>query len=83
MKKLFSLCLMVLLFGSGCATHYIMTLDNGAQITTKGKPKLKNGIYHFKDIRGQDTTISMGRVTEIAPASMVKEKKAPFSPESK
>ena len=83
MKKLLSFCLTMLLLGAGCATHYTMTLDNGAQIATKGKPKLKNGVYYFKDIQGKDSTISMGRVTEIAPSSMVKQQKAPFSPSSK
>lgn len=83
MKKLFSLCLTVLLLGTGCATRYTITLDNGAQVAAKGKPKLKNGVYHYKDIQGRETTISMGRVSEIAPSSMVKQEKAPFTQDAR
>lgn len=68
MKK-FSLCcaLLVLLLG-GCARNYVITLNNGTQLGAKGKPKLENGSYVFKDARGQDSAIAAGRVSLIEPA---------------
>lgn len=62
---------------TGCAHHYVMKLNNGAQITTVGKPKLKEGIYTFKDAKGEEHFVAAGRVREIAPASVAgKENKA-------
>ena len=55
---------------TGCARNYVITMSNGARITTKGKPKLQNGSYVFKDASGQPAQVSAGRVREIAPASM-------------
>ena len=80
MKKLLPLCLTVLLLGAGCATHYTITLDNGAQIATKSKPKLQNGVYRYKDIQGNQTAIPSGRDVEIAPSSKLKQQKGPISP---
>jgi hypothetical protein len=80
MRKMLPLCLMALLLGAGCATHYTITLDNGAQIATKSKPKLKNGVYYYKDIQGKDAGLPSGRVAEIAPSSMTKKEKEPFTP---
>jgi len=65
-------CACVLLL-SGCRTHYLVVLDNGAQITTRGKPKLRNGYYRFKDISGQQRAIPAGRVREYEPASRAKD----------
>ena len=39
-------------------------------MVTASKPKLKNGVYYFKDARGQEQAITAGRVTEMEPASM-------------
>jgi hypothetical protein len=67
---------------AGCARHYVMTLNSGAHITTLGKPKLQNGAYLYKDVQGQAGVIPAGRVAEIAPASMVPERKEPFKPKT-
>jgi hypothetical protein len=55
---------------TGCARHYVMRLNNGAEITTASKPRLRDGNYCFKDARGEEHFISVGRVREVAPASM-------------
>ena len=69
-----SLMLLILAgFVSGCASHYRITLNNGTQITTNSKPKLKNGDYHYKDASGHEAFIPAGRVREIAPTSMSKD----------
>jgi hypothetical protein len=60
------------LLGGGCVRHYIITMDNGSQIYTNGKPKLEGSRYIYKDPLGREGTVSSGRVREIAPASMVK-----------
>jgi hypothetical protein len=77
MKRISLALLVAPLLLVGCAQHYVMTLNNGAHITTKGKPKLDGGTYVFKDIQGQEGRIPAGRVTELCPASMVQESKAP------
>ena len=55
---------------TGCAHHYVMRLTDGAQITTATKPKLKEGVYYFKDAKGEDHFVPVARVREVAPASM-------------
>ena len=64
----------------GCARHYVITMNNGTQIGTTSKPRLQGGYYVFKDARGRESVISAGRISEIAPASMVKADKGPFIP---
>jgi hypothetical protein len=78
MRKLFWLLLFGPLALSGCARHYVITLTNGNQIGAFGKPQLKGGVYVFKDASGRDAYIGAGRVTEIAPASMMPNKKTMF-----
>lgn len=75
MKFAAPLLLASLLVLSGCANHYVMTLNNGAQLTTQSKPVLKDGAFHFKDLSGQDRTMPEGRVREVSPASMVEQSK--------
>ena len=80
MKKL-PLLLIALVASSGCASHYVITLSNGMQIDTKGKPKLKDNSYTFKDALGRESSISAGRVSQIAPASMAKDSHSTFNPQ--
>ena len=69
--------LISLLALTGCAHHYVMKLNNGGQITTATKPKLKEGIYHFKDAKGEEHFVPVARVREIAPASLAAEENKP------
>ncbi len=64
----------------GCARRYVMTMNNGTQTTAKGKPKLEQGVYKFKDVTGQEQSVSAGRVREIAPASMAGNERTRFNP---
>ncbi len=84
MKRiLMSLIFAALALTCGCSQHYLIKLNNGGQITTASKPKLKGGSYYFKDAQGKVRNISAGRVREIEPASMAKEEKPPFKPETR
>jgi len=71
MKNLYLLVL--LLSCSGCAHQYVMKLTNGMRISTPSKPKLRGSTYYFKDAKGQEQSISQGRVVEIEPESMATE----------
>ena len=62
---------------TGCAQHYVMKLNNGSVITTASKPRLKDGIYHFKDAKGEEHFVPTGRVREVAPASMIERENKP------
>ncbi len=70
----FLVCLIAL---TGCAHHYVLTLNNGAQITTASKPRLKEGVYYFKDAKGEEHFVAASRVRELAPASIAKEESKP------
>ena len=54
----------------GCARSYVISLTNGSRVVCSGKPRLKDGIYTYKDVRGEKYTVSELRVREVAPASM-------------
>lgn len=71
MKKMFLTALAGLVLMCGCAQTYVLTLNNGERIQTKGKPKLVDGFYYFKDASGRDARpVYSARVRELAPASM-------------
>ena len=70
-------------FLCGCASSYVVRLNNGLRITTASKPKLQHGYYVFKDAKGNVQQIPQGRVMEIAPASMAEEADTQFKPPSK
>ena len=70
MKKAALPLLIGLIALTGCAHHYVMRLNNGAEITTASKPQLKEGVYYFKDAKGEEHFVAAGRVREIAPASV-------------
>ena len=55
---------------SGCASHYVIRLDNNSEITTATKPKLKDQVYYFKDAKGQEQSVPKFRVRELAPATV-------------
>ena len=80
-KILLLFCLGLLLLG-GCSRKYVITLKNGTQVTTEGKPRLDRGHYQFTDVRGRKSSVPEGRVLEIAPASMAREENAKFKPAS-
>jgi hypothetical protein len=61
---------------SGCASNYVMKLNNGAQITSVGKPKLKDNTYYYRDAKGTTHAIATSRVREVEPASMASQEEA-------
>jgi hypothetical protein len=77
MQKITLPLLISLIALTGCAHHYVMKLTDGAQITTASKPKLKEGVYFFKDAKGEEHAVGAARVREIAPASMVERENKP------
>ena len=62
--------LIALMVLTGCASAYVLKLTNGTQIVTPGKPRLKDGVYYFKDAKGEEQSVLAARVREVAPASM-------------
>jgi uncharacterized lipoprotein YajG len=66
-KVLFSLLGTALL--TGCMHNYDLTLTNGTKITGVSKPKFnkESGSYTYKNVRGEQRSISASRVAEIAP----------------
>ena len=77
MKELALPLLIGLLALSGCASHYVIKLNSGARITTTNKPQLKGSVYTFKDAKGEQHFIAVGRVREIEPASMAAQEDKP------
>jgi hypothetical protein len=51
----------------GCHTNYQLTLNNGNRITASTKPRLVEGYYVFKDMKGYTNRVSEGRVRAIEP----------------
>jgi Bacterial protein of unknown function (DUF903) len=80
MKRLVFVVLIGLLGLCGCAHQYVMKLNNGTEIVTPSKPKLKGSAYHFKDANGKERVVSAGRVREVEPASMAREEKKAMMP---
>ncbi|MCX6922263.1 MAG: DUF903 domain-containing protein [Verrucomicrobia bacterium] len=54
-----------------------MKLTNGGEITTASKPKLKDGIYRFKDAKGEEHLVPAASVRELAPASVAARESKP------
>jgi ABC-type Fe3+-hydroxamate transport system substrate-binding protein len=71
MKKTTSLFLLGGLLLCGCSRNYTITTNSGGQIAARGKPRLSDGAYVYKDLQGRTATVPAGRVREIAPSSMV------------
>jgi hypothetical protein len=50
----------------GCAQRYAITLNNGATLMSRGRPKLDDrGFYVFKDATGREQRVSELRVIQI------------------
>lgn len=64
---------LILLGLCGCAQPYVMKLSNGSQIVTPSKPKLKDGSYHYKNAKGEVSTIPQSRVLVMEPADIAAE----------
>jgi hypothetical protein len=77
MKKAALPLLICLVALTGCAHHYVLRLTNGAEITTTTKPRLKEGVYHFKDAKGEEHFVPVARVREVAPASIAQREDKP------
>jgi len=77
MKKAALPLLIGLIAVTGCAHHYVMRLTNGSEITTSSKPRLKEGVYQFKDAKGEVHFVPVARVREVAPASVVSREDKP------
>lgn len=82
MNKTVLIFLAALLFLTGCAQTYVITLNNRERIPTRGKPRLVGGLYVFKDISGRNESVQAITVHEIAPRSMVTDETAAFKPVS-
>ncbi len=65
MKILAPLLLLGLALCTGCARHYVITLNSGTQLGAQGKPELRGGSYYFKDANGKETSVAAGRVSQI------------------
>lgn len=77
MKKAALPLLIGLVALTGCAHHYVLRLTNGEEITTATKPRLKDGVYVFKDAKGEEHFVPPARVREVAPASMARREDRP------
>ena len=62
---------------TGCAHQYVLRLTSGTELVTASKPKLKDGVYQFKDARGEEHFVPAGRVREVAPASIAQQEDKP------
>lgn len=82
MNRTVLLLLACAFFVSGCAQTYVITLKNRERIQTKGKPRLVNGFYVYKDPFGRQGAQQAILVREIAPASMATDDTAAFKPVS-
>ena len=80
MRMLLPTALLGIVLLTGCTRRYVITLNNGNQITSKGKPQLQGNSYIFEDVTGQKGFVPAGRVREIAPASMASPSSSQFKP---
>jgi hypothetical protein len=72
-KCLVSLLLLSFALLCGCSPRYSMQLTNGNEITSIGKPKLKDGAYYFTNTSRKPQVVPALRVRSIQPASMAAE----------
>ena len=65
MRRPFWMLLAATLTLAGCTNTYVIRLTNSDEIIAKGRPKLVNGQYLFKDAQGREVRINELRVREI------------------
>ena len=82
MNKTTSILFAGLLVLTGCARNYVIVLRAGDHILSKGKPRLVEGLYVYKDASGRQATVQAYNVREIAPPSMVTDETRLFKPVS-
>jgi hypothetical protein len=59
--------LLVLAGVCGCATPYLITLNDGSTIQTKDEPKLNRraGFYEFKDVSGKEARVNKDQIQKM------------------
>ncbi len=64
-------CLFSAVLLAGCAHRYDITLVNGEMVTNVTKPVLNRGegVFYYKDVRGNEHHVFAGRVVDIGPHS--------------
>ena len=72
MKQLLLAMLLGVALFTGCASHYVVTLNNGRLIMAAEKPHLEGFNFIFTDLNGRTNSIPSTRVRAIAPASSQK-----------
>jgi hypothetical protein len=83
MKRVFVFLVICAATCGGCAHPYVIKMNNGLQVTSSSKPKLKGGYYVYTDPAGRTAVVAASRVLEIEPASMAEEEKKQFQPSAK
>jgi hypothetical protein len=54
---------------AGCASHYVVMLNNGQRLTAIQKPHLEDFNFVFTDLNGRTNSIPSTDVRAIVPAS--------------
>jgi hypothetical protein len=54
---------------TGCASRYVVTLNNGQRIVAVKKPRLEGFSFVFTDLNDRTNSIPSTRVRAIAPTS--------------
>jgi hypothetical protein len=69
MKKMLLAMLSGVALLTGCASQYVVTLNNGQRITAAEKPHLEGFNFVFTGLNGRTNSIPSTRVRAIVPAS--------------
>jgi len=69
MKRLLLALLTGVALLAGCASHYVVTLNDGNRIMAVEKPQLEGFNFVFANLNGQTNSIPSTRVRAIVPAS--------------
>jgi uncharacterized protein YcfL len=54
---------------TGCASHYVVMLNNGQRLMAVQKPQLKGFNFVFTDLNGRTNSVPSTNVRAIVPAS--------------